>query len=79
METVVDQPLAHVARLHAILRLQPVAEDNLMQRARLERDAELLGPKAAGEPALLDEQARSLLDLAHPADIVIVNGLQAAR
>jgi cell division protein FtsB len=43
------------------------------ERARLERDAALLGPKAATEPALLDEQARSLLDLAHPSDIVIVN------
>jgi cell division protein FtsB len=43
------------------------------QRARLERDAELLGPKAASQPDLLDEQARSLLDFAHPTDIVIVN------
>jgi cell division protein FtsB len=49
------------------------------QRVRLERDAELLGPKAATEPALLDEQARSLLDLASPADIVVVNGPQAER
>jgi cell division protein FtsB len=49
------------------------------QRARLERDAELLGPKAAEESALLDEQARSLLDLAGPADIVIVNDTQAAQ
>jgi cell division protein FtsB len=44
------------------------------ERAKLERDAALLGPKAASEPALLDEEARSLLDLAHPSDIVIVNG-----
>jgi cell division protein FtsB len=44
------------------------------ERAKLERDAALLGPKAAREPALLDEQARSLLDLANPSDIVIVNG-----
>ena len=43
------------------------------QRARLERDAELLGPKAASQPDLLDEQARSLLDFASPTDIVIVN------
>jgi cell division protein FtsB len=43
------------------------------QRARLEHDAELLGPKAATQPALLDEEARSLLDLANPADIVIVD------
>jgi cell division protein FtsB len=43
------------------------------QRAGLERDADLLGPKTAEEPALLDEQARSLLDLAHPTDIVIVD------
>jgi cell division protein FtsB len=49
------------------------------QRTRLERDAELLGPKAAEQPALLDEQARSLLDLAHPADIVIVNGEKGPR
>jgi cell division protein FtsB len=49
------------------------------QRARLERDAELLGPKAAEQPALLDEQARSLLDLAHPTDIVIVNSEKAPR
>jgi cell division protein FtsB len=44
------------------------------ERAKLERDAALLGPKAASEPALLDEEARSLLDLARPSDIVIVNG-----
>jgi len=43
------------------------------QRARLERDAELLGPKAASQPDLLDEQARALLDFARPTDIVIVN------
>jgi len=48
------------------------------ERARLERDAALLGPKAAIEPALLDEQARSLLDLANPSDIVIVNADKAA-
>ena len=44
------------------------------QRQRLEYDAELLGPKAAAQPALLDEEARSLLDLADPAEIVIVDG-----
>src|ERR1700693_6651025 len=44
------------------------------QRTRLERDAELLGPKSAEEAALLDAQARALLDLAQPTDIVIVNG-----
>ncbi len=49
------------------------------QRARLERDAELLGPKAAGQPALVDEQARALLDLARPTDIVIVNGDKSTR
>ncbi len=49
------------------------------QRVRLERDAELLGPKAAEQPALLDEQARALLDLAHPTDIVIINDSQPAR
>ena len=43
------------------------------EHARLERDAALLKDKAAAQPALLDEQARSLLDLAHPADIIIVN------
>ena len=43
------------------------------EHERLERDAALLKDKAAAQPALLDEQARSLLDLAHPADIVIVN------
>ncbi len=49
------------------------------QRMRLERDAELLGPKAANQPALLDEEARALLDLARPADIVIVNSDRNAR
>lgn len=44
------------------------------QRSRLERDAELLGSKAASQPNLLDEEARSLLDFAQPTDIVIVNG-----
>ena len=43
------------------------------QRASLERDAELLGVKAASQPNLLDEEARSLLDFAQPTDIVIVN------
>ena len=47
------------------------------QRARLERDAELLGPRAASQPDLLDEQARSLLDFARPTDIVIVNSERA--
>ncbi len=49
------------------------------QRARLERDAELLGPKAASQPDLLDEQARALLDFARPTDIVIVNGDKGGR
>jgi cell division protein FtsB len=49
------------------------------QRTRLERDAEFLGAKAASQPALLDEQARALLDLARPADIVIVNSEKSAR
>jgi len=44
------------------------------EHARLERDAALLKDKSAADPSLLDEQARSLLDFAHPADIVIVNG-----
>jgi cell division protein FtsB len=43
------------------------------EHARLEREAALLKDKAAAQPALLDEQARSLLDLAHSADIIIVN------
>jgi cell division protein FtsB len=43
------------------------------EHGRLERDAALLKDKATTQPALLDEQARSLLDLAHPADIIIVN------
>jgi cell division protein FtsB len=47
------------------------------QRARLERDAELLGPKAASQSDLLDEQARALLDFARPTDIVIVNSEKA--
>jgi cell division protein FtsB len=47
------------------------------ERTKLERDAALLGPKAATEPALLDEEARSLLDFANPNDIVIVNSEKA--
>jgi cell division protein FtsB len=43
------------------------------EHLRLERDAALLKDKAQAQPALVDEQARSLLDLAHPADIIIVN------
>ncbi len=43
------------------------------ERARLERDEDLLTKKAASQPALVDEQARSLLDLAKPTDVVIVN------
>ncbi len=44
------------------------------EHARLERDAELLKDKSAAGAPLLDEQARSLIDFAHPADIVVVNG-----
>jgi cell division protein FtsB len=44
------------------------------EHTRLERDAGLLKDKSAADPSLLDEQARSLLDLARPTDIVIVNG-----
>jgi cell division protein FtsB len=43
------------------------------QHTQLERDAALLKDKPA-DTSLLDEQARSLLDLARPTDIVIVNG-----
>jgi cell division protein FtsB len=50
-----------------------------VQRSRLERDAELLGPKAASQPDLLDEQARALLDFARPTDIVIVNTDKSGR
>jgi cell division protein FtsB len=49
------------------------------QRSRLERDADLLGPKAATQPALVDEQARAILDLARPGDIVIVNSDKSPR
>ncbi|WP_127076285.1 FtsB family cell division protein [Rhodomicrobium lacus] len=49
------------------------------ERARLERDADLLGPKASTHSDLLDEQARALLDLARPADIVIVNAEKTPR
>lgn len=43
------------------------------EHARLERDAALLKDKSP-DPILVDERARSLLDLARPTDIVIVNG-----
>ncbi len=43
------------------------------QHAQLERDAALLKDKPA-DSSLVDEEARSLLDLARPTDIVIVNG-----
>jgi cell division protein FtsB len=43
------------------------------EHARLERDAALLKDKSP-DPSLVDERARSLLDLARPTDIVIVNG-----
>jgi cell division protein FtsB len=49
------------------------------QRARLEHEADLLGDGAARQPALLEEEARSLLDFAHPSDIVIVDDSPAAR
>ena len=47
------------------------------EHARLERDAALLRDRSGTDPSLLDEQARSLLDLAHPTDIVILNGAGA--
>ena len=43
------------------------------QHAQLERDAALLKDKPS-DASLVDEQARSILDLARPTDIVIVNG-----
>jgi cell division protein FtsB len=43
------------------------------QHTQLERDAALLKDKP-GDTSLVDEQARALLDLARPTDIVIVNG-----
>jgi cell division protein FtsB len=43
------------------------------QHTQLERDAALLKDKVS-DTSLVDEQARSLLDLARPTDIVIVNG-----
>jgi cell division protein FtsB len=46
------------------------------EHRRLERDAALLKDKASADPSLLDEQARSLLDLARPTDIVIVNSVK---
>jgi cell division protein FtsB len=49
------------------------------QRAHLEHDADLLGDGAAKHPALLEEQARSLLNLAHPSDIVIVDENQGVH
>lgn len=62
-----------------ISTLKSELEGMKSQRVRLERDAELLGAKATQHPELLDEQARSLLDLANPADIVIVNDPPAAK
>ncbi len=43
------------------------------QRKRLERDAELLGAASLAQPVLIEQEARSLLDLGRPTDIVIVN------
>ena len=63
------------ARVHALSRELAALKS---ERAKLERDAALLGPKASAEPALLDEEARSLLDFADPNDIVIVNGDKTA-
>jgi cell division protein FtsB len=66
--------LAAHKQLHA--RVEALTRELAALRAeheRLERDASLLKDKAAAQPALLDEQARSLLDLANPADIIIVN------
>ncbi|HZV21087.1 MAG TPA: septum formation initiator family protein [Hyphomicrobiales bacterium] len=49
------------------------------RRIRLERDAQLLGAGAAAQPELLDAQARALLDLANPTDIIIVNDEKSDR
>ena len=49
------------------------------ERTRLERDDDLLTKKAESQPALVDEQARALLDLARPSDIVIVNGEKGSQ
>jgi cell division protein FtsB len=43
------------------------------ERTELERDANRLGSDAAKDPALLDEEARAILDFAKPTDIVIVD------
>lgn len=57
------------ADLHALKR----------QRERLEHDAALLGDGADKQPALLEEQARTLLDLAHPSDIIIIDDRHGVR
>jgi cell division protein FtsB len=49
------------------------------QRKRLEEDEKLLTTKAATEPQLVDEEARSLLDLARPSEIVIINDKDAQK
>ena len=43
MEAVIDQPLAHVASLYAILRLNLVGEDDFVQGRALERQLERVG------------------------------------
>ncbi len=61
-------------RIHA--RLDALTKELAQLRAQhtqLERDAALLKDKPS-DTSLVDEQARSLLDLARPTDIVIVNG-----
>ncbi len=64
---------ANQALAEHIKTLKSELEAMKAQRGQLERDAALLGPKAAAEPALLDQEARSLLDYADPSDIVIVH------
>lgn len=66
--------LAANRQIHARIEALTKELDQLKaEHARLERDAALLKDKSAADPSLLDQQARSILDLARPTDIVIVN------
>jgi cell division protein FtsB len=42
------------------------------ERQRIEHDVGLITQRAQSQPDLLDEQARALLNFAHPEDIVVL-------
>lgn len=62
---------AHTQLKQDIKQLEATYKKLVRERAKLERSVALMRPEML-DPDMLDEQARSLLNYAHPNDIVIM-------